>query len=295
MTADNQKNSSKILIAGCGKLGCPLGEQLSQQGHDVYGIRRNIDQIPTCITPIKLDLTQSTSEALPDSFDYVYYILSAAARDDYSYYQAYVQGVKHLLELLKKQSQPPKHLFFVSSSSVFGQTDTEVVTEESPVSDRSFSAKRLLEGEALINDADIPSTIIRFGGIYGPGRTHLINLVSEGKARCLNGVYSNRIHSQDCIGMLAHLLTVEQPAPLYIGVDSAPTLTCEVYEWLAEQLSVTELEYIEPTENARAMRSNKRLSNAKILETGYQLHYPDYQTGYKELLNDFLVHEQSKT
>lgn len=278
----------KVLIAGCGKLGCPLGEVLISDGYEVHGIRRNLEGVPQNIRSIQADLTQQLDD-LPTEFDYIYYIVSAESRNDLAYYQAYSLGVKHLLETVNRsQKEQPKRIFFVSSTSVFGQTDADIVDENSPVSEHSFSTKRLLEGEALIENCEIPSTIIRFGGIYGPGRTHLIDLVSDGKARCLDGVYSNRIHSDDCVGILQHLLKVETPESLYIGVDSQPALTCEVYEWLAEQLAVSDIEYLEPTEHNKTSRSNKRLSNARILASGYQFKYPDYQAGYKELLDDYL-------
>ena len=279
---------AKILIAGCGGIGCTLGKLLVQNGHEVYGLRRDISEIPETITPIQADLATPTSN-LPNDIDYVFYTASAGKYKDTAYYLAYVSGVKHLLKDLANQNI--KRFFFISSTSVFGQNDGEMVDETSPTSDANFSTKRLLEGEALVLESKIPSTVIRFGGIYGPGRTHLIYLVTQGKVHCMDGVWSNRIHSTDCVGILKHLLGLNEEDPslvdnLYVGVDSHPTPLCEVYDWLSEQLCVPDVEHIEPKESSRHMRSNKRISNKKILSTGYEFIYPDYQSGYKELLND---------
>lgn len=277
---------ARILIAGCGKIGCELGAELTQQGHTVFGVRRNTADMPSSIQPVEADLSHPLSE-LPDKMDYVVYAAAAGKHKDLAYFQAYVAGVKHVLDALKDQHI--KRFIFVSSSSVFGQSDGENVNENSPTSDKSFSAKRLLEGENLVKNSGIPHTIVRFGGIYGPGRNHLIDMVRDGKAHCMEGVYSNRIHSADCVGILKHLIESDisqsnQLDSLYIGVDSQPTLLCEVYEWLAEQLNVMDIEHVEPTENSRILRSNKRLSNQKIRDTGYQFQYPTYQDGYKELI-----------
>ncbi|MDG6774887.1 NAD-dependent epimerase/dehydratase family protein [Thiomicrorhabdus sp. ZW0627] len=278
---------ANILIVGCGGIGSELALTLIEQGHTVYGLRRHTDNLPDGIIPIEADITLSLSEFIPENLDYVFYSASAGKHKDMAYYQAYVLGVKHTLKALSDQNI--KRIFFISSSSVFGQSEGEKVTEESPTSGNNFSTKRLLEGEELISNANFPSTIVRFGGIYGPGRTHLIDLIQQGKAHCMEDVYSNRIHSADCVGILAHLLNLNEQDPklvdsLYIGVDDQPTLSCEVYEWLAEQLSVGHIEHIEPTENSRLMRSNKRLSNAKIRSSGYDFKYPDYQAGYGELI-----------
>ncbi|MDG6779059.1 NAD-dependent epimerase/dehydratase family protein [Thiomicrorhabdus sp. zzn3] len=277
---------ANVLIIGCGGIGCELALTLKEQGHHVYGLRRDISEIPEGIEPIEADLSH-TSLPFPENLDYVFYTASAGKHKDVAYYQAYVSGVKHSLHNLEGQNL--KRLFFISSSSVFGQNEGEWVTEESPVSGNNFSTKRLLEGEELINQSPFPSTIVRFGGIYGPGRTHLIDLVQQGKAHCMEDVYSNRIHSADCVGMLSHLMNLDMQSPekvdsLYIGVDDQPTPSCEVYEWLAEQLNAGYIEHLEPTENSRLMRSNKRLSNAKIRATGYNFQYPSYQDGYIELI-----------
>lgn len=279
---------AKILIAGCGDIGCKLGQQLVEHGHEVFGLRRDISQIPESIQPIKSDLATRTDN-LPNGIDYVFYTASAGKYKDPAYYLAYVSGVKHLLKDLANQNI--KRFFFVSSTSVFGQSDGELVDEKSATSDANFSTKRLLEGEELTLNCQFPATVIRFGGIYGPGRTHLIDLVMQGKAHCMDGLWSNRIHSADCIGILHHLLNMNEQDPasvdsLYVGVDSQPTQLCEVYDWLSEQLSVPDVEHIEPKESSRQMRSNKRISNKKILQTGYEFIYPNYQAGYLELLDN---------
>jgi len=272
---------AKVLIAGCGDIGSRLGSQLSDAGHQVYGIRRNTDLLPEGIHPIAADLHQDNLD-LPTDLDYVFYMASAGKYNDFAYYQAYVAGMKNLLNALAGQSI--KRLFFTSSTSVFSQSEGEWVTEDSPAEEHNFSSKRILEGEQLALNARFPATVVRFGGIYGPGRTHIIDQVMKGKAQCMEDVYSNRIHTDDCVGVLSHLMHLDNPDSLYIGVDNQPTLSCEVYEWLAEQLSVGTIEHAEPTENSRLMRSNKRLSNARLRASGYQFIYPTYQEGYASLI-----------
>ncbi len=277
---------ANVLIAGCGDIGCLLGSQLAEQGHQVFGLRRNVDALPDCIQPVQANLTTPV-ENLPLNIEYVFYMASAGKYKDSAYYQAYVQGLKNLISAL--ETHPVKKLFFISSSSVFGQSEGEKVDESSPTDDSIFSTKRLLEGEEVALNSKLNATVVRFGGIYGPGRTHLIDLIQEGKAHCMEDVWSNRIHSEDCAGILSHLLACYEQDPssvdsLYVGVDNEPTLSCEIYDWLAEQLSAPEADRKEPSEASRLMRSNKRISNAKIRATGYTFKYPTYKEGYLALL-----------
>ena len=61
-------------------------------------------------------------------------------------------------------------------------------------------------------------------GIYGPGRTRLIDSVRDGSAVGPVGppVFTNRIHRDDCARVLEHLLFLPDPAPLYLAVDDDP-------------------------------------------------------------------------
>lgn len=277
---------AKVLIAGCGDLGCELGEHLSAQGHDVYGLRRDTSKLPESLKPIQADLHASLPE-LPGDLDYVFYMASAGKYKDTAYYQAYVLGTRNLIKALGNQTHL-KRLFFISSTSVFTQNDGEMVDEKSAAEPHGFSSERILEGEQNCLQSKFNCTVVRFGGIYGPGRTGLIDLVLQGKAHCMEDVWSNRIHSTDCVGVLSHLMGMDAQGKalenLYIGVDNQPTLSCEVYEWLAEQLCVNNIDHREPSENSRLLRSNKRLSNARLRATGYEFIYPNYEAGYTELL-----------
>jgi nucleoside-diphosphate-sugar epimerase len=126
--------------------------------------------------------------------------------------------------------------------------------------------------------------VVRFGGIYGPGRTRLIDSVRSGQARCEPGLYTNRIHRDDCAGVLEHLLALAAPAPLYIGVDDEPALQCEVLRWLAQQLGVPPPVPSGAPDDSRRRGGNKRCCNARLRASGYRLLYPSYCEGYTALL-----------
>ena len=68
--------------------------------------------------------------------------------------------------------------------------------------------------------------------------------------------------------------TRHQLADCYIATDSQPVLQDEVLAGLAVQLNLPMVER-EP----RTV-SGKRLSNQRLLDSGYRLRYPDWQSGY---------------
>ena len=81
---------------------------------------------------------------------------------------------------------------------------------------------------------------MRFSGIYGRSPSRLLERIARGDiVRPEPPHYSNRIHRDDCVGFLLHLLTLEERC-LYLASDDLPALSHEVESWLAEELGVDE-------------------------------------------------------
>jgi nucleoside-diphosphate-sugar epimerase len=198
-----------------------------------------------------------------------------------------VDGLCYLLEALVRQGQSPQRVFFTSSTAVYAQSTGEWVDETSPTEPKHFSGRRVLEGEKLLLSGPFPATVMRFGGIYGPGRTSLIERVRQGLATCRDGppLYTNRIHRDDCAGALHHLLSLPRPESVYIGVDHEPAEHCDVLRWLATQLGALPPGVkASPATDTRRHRTNKRCRNAKLVASGYVFRYPTFRDGYAALL-----------
>jgi nucleoside-diphosphate-sugar epimerase len=277
-----------VLIAGCGYVGSALAESLAAAGHSVWGLRRRFAGALPGVTPIEADLgLPSTLGDLPPALDAVFYLASPAGGDDAHYRIAYVVGLGNLLEALEKQRQAPRRVFFVSSTGVYGQQHGEWVDEKSPTAPRHFSGRRLLEGEARLRAAPFAATVVRLGGIYGPRRTRLIEQVRTGAARYRAHPphYGNRIHRDDCVGVLRHLMALPAPAELYLGVDCEPAEERVVMTWLAGVLGAPAPRPAAPGE-IDPRRGNKRCRNRRLLDTGYTFRYPDFRAGYTALLSE---------
>ncbi|KPQ25887.1 MAG: nucleoside-diphosphate-sugar epimerase [Halomonas sp. HL-48] len=280
-----------VLIIGCGDIGMTLGRELLSEGHRVIGVRRHVDALrDTGIEPLALDLNsleEADASALPEA-DYVIYTVSADRFEQSAYQSAYSDGMKRVLGVLEQHANPPRRVFFVSSTSVYGQQEGEVVNEESPTEPTSFSGTLMCEAEQALIHHPIPGTVVRFSGIYGPGRDRLIHQVAEGRLATVTPViYSNRIHRDDCTGILAHLIHCQendQPlADLYLGSDCEPVTLHNVMNWIAKQLKV---ESTETMQSPLRRRTSKRCDNRRLLETGYQFRYPTFREGYAQVLKE---------
>ena len=276
-----------VLIAGCGDVGGRLARQLLAQNWTVFGLRRSIQQLPAGVLPVAADLVEPQ---LPLTWprgplEYLVYCAAASESSEAGYRAAYVDGLRHVLAWLAHSGQRPRRVLFVSSSSVYGQKNAEWVDETSAVEPVGFSGRILLEAEQLLFNSGLPACAVRLTGIYGPGRSWLLDQVRQGyRVASEPPLYGNRIHAEDAAGLLAYLLKADQSGqPLeavYLGVDDCPAPLHEVVAWLREQLGVSGW-----AADASVRRAgSKRCSNARARALGWAPRYVDYRAGYAALL-----------
>lgn len=278
---------SHILIAGCGDIGSQLGLNLVKQKHQIFGLRRNINQLPPGIQGIAADLSQpDTLINLPQQVDTLFYAVAAGARDESVYRKAYPEGLQNLLNALQQQGIKLRQLFFVSSTAVYHQEHHEWVNESSPTEPQNFSGQIMLEAEQIAINCGVPATVVRFSGIYGPGRNYMLGQVNRGMGYPADPIrYSNRLHRDDCVGVLQHLYNLSQEqilAPIYLASDDEPVPLNEMSDWLAKQLdrAITDT-------SARRTIGSKRCSNKLLKMTGYRFKYPSFREGYPQLIQSF--------
>ena len=248
------------------------------------GLRRDARRLPEEIRALPADLDEPASlGAVPPHTDAVVYAAAADAADEAAYRRAYVRGVRNLAGLFAGRGEVPERLLFVSSTSVYGESGGEWVDEETPPRPPRFNGRIVLEGERAAGAAGARhATVVRFGGIYGPGRGRLIERVREGAGCAPAPVHwTNRIHAEDCAGVLHHLLELVDPAPLYVAVDDEPAPRREVMEWLAARMGLPC-----PPPGGAPVRAGRgrRCRNARLRASGYRFRHPTYREGYAALL-----------
>ncbi|MFJ4209447.1 SDR family oxidoreductase [Paenarthrobacter sp. NPDC089675] len=273
-----------VLIAGCGDLGTEAGLRFAASGHHVVGLRRSPEKLPAEIQGIRADLSVHVPE-LPADVDTVVVAVAADASTEEAYRAAYLNGVKNVLDALDRQSIQPGRILFVSSTAVYPDAAGAVVDEDTPTVPTRFSGKVLLEAEELLfaRAGQSEASVLRLGGIYGPGRTRLIDQVRSGKATIpAQPKHTNRIHRDDAAAMIVHLALMEQqPEAVYLGVDDDAAEYGDVLRFLAKELKLPEPP-VGPASDGGA--GDKRCSNRRLRSTGFEFTYPTYREGYRAIL-----------
>jgi nucleoside-diphosphate-sugar epimerase len=271
---------AKILMVGCGDVGGRAALALAAAGHEVHGLRRSARGLPG-VHVLQGDVTDPATLHLPAGLDQVCIVLSPDGGGEEAYRRVYLDGTRHVLAALSGQAL--QRVFLVSSTSVHAQDDGSRVDETSPAVPASATARILLDMEAAAAASGWPVTVVRFAGIYGPGRRRLLQWVESGRAvQAEPPLWTNRIHVEDCAQLLVFLceraLAGVPLAPLYIGTDMEPAPQHEVLDWLADRMRLPRLP------RTAGAGANKRLDNARILALGYRFRFPGYRDGYAAML-----------
>ncbi|WP_416403653.1 SDR family oxidoreductase [Arthrobacter sp. LFS091] len=278
-----------VLIAGCGDLGTEAGLRFAAAGREVVGLRRSPEKLPPQIRGMYADLAKDLPE-FPSDVDIVVIAVAADTSTEEAYRTAYLEGTRNVLDALERQRLEPRRILFVSSTAVYKDSGGAVVDESTATEPTRFSGKVLVEAEELLfsrtRGTSTEAISLRLGGIYGPGRTRLIDQVRTGQAVIpARPRHTNRIHRDDAAAMIVHLTTMDQaPDPVYIGVDDHAAEMGEVMRFLAAELGCPEPPTAAPGDASDAGPGDKRCSNKRVRATGVELTFPTYKEGYRALL-----------
>jgi nucleoside-diphosphate-sugar epimerase len=270
----------RVLIAGCGYIGQAAADLLHAAGWVVEGWTRSAESAaslsakPYPVHEVDISKPAQVAEYGPAAaeFDAVVHCASSSGGDAEMYRKVYLDGARNLLETF-----PGSKLLFTSSTSVYAQRDGSWVTEESDARPMRETSRVLLETERLVL-AD-SGVVARLAGIYGPGRSALLNKFLKGTAIIdpENDRFVNQVHRDDIASALLLLLSRDaEGAQIYNVVDDQPILQSECCRWLAQTLNRPLPPVGRSTQERKRGDSNKRVSNAKLRALSWTPRYPTF-------------------
>lgn len=277
-----------VLVAGCGWLGTALARALLARGDRVTGVRRHPQRAAELaalgVAPLALDLSAADADRrLPVDLDAVIACQSASGDGVEPYRRAYIEVNRALLAAARRSAA--RAFVYTASTGVFGQRDGSDVDEAAPPAPASPEAEVLVEAERLVLAFGPAAKVVRLSGLYGPGRTGLIDRVRSGALALGPGddAWMNFCHREDAVSAVLAALDRGRPAAIYHGSDAQPARRREVVRWVAGALGV------EPATRAEVgtgrVAANRRiLSERTRAELGLSLAFPSYIDGLRALL-----------
>lgn len=275
---------ARILIAGCGYVGEATADLFHSAGWNVEGWVHSKESAarlsgkPYCIRVIDISHEAEIAER-GGAFDAVIHSASSRGGDAEAYRQIYFNGARNLLKVFTDTK-----ILFTSSTSVYAQCDGSWVTEESATEPIRETGRVLVEVEKRILENG--GIVARLAGIYGPGRSALLSKFLNGKATIDPQMdrFVNQIHRDDIASAFFLLLNREaqESEEIYNVVDDQPLLQSECYGWLAQRLDRPIPPMRKSDQPRKRGDTNKRVSNAKLRESGWTPQYPTFAVGMEK-------------
>jgi nucleoside-diphosphate-sugar epimerase len=281
----------RLLIAGCGYLGQAIADLFVGEGWEAEGWTQSSESAQKIsgksYSVRAVDISDDNQvSAQKGNFDAVIHCASTRGGDVDLYRRVYLRGARNLLQRFNGS-----RILFVSSTSVYAQTNGEWVSEESAARPKPETGKILCEAEDLILGKR--GVVVRLAGIYGPGRSALLKKFLSGEAMIdpEKDRFANAIHRDDAATAIQFLsMRPESTGEIYNLVDNEPMLQSECYRWLAAKLKRPlppigrpVLSGVEGSTSTRKRgESNKRVTNAKLRALGWAPRYPNFAAGMEQ-------------
>jgi len=269
----------RLLIAGCGDLGTRLGLLWRQGGGEVLALRRRPSLLPETFVGVAADLARPLPAGLLSGrFTALAYVASADQRGPAAYRQAYVDGLRNVLDALPEL---PPRIVFASSTAVYGEDEGGWVDESTATAPQAFNGELLCEAERLLGERAPAATAARLSGLYGPGRERMWQRACSGDVGSPR--WGNRIHIDDAAAALLHVLRLPAAPPVLCVSDDRPARENEVLAAMRRMAGLPPAASTAAPPVVAAQGLGRRVSNRRLRASGFRLRYPDYLAGYAAL------------
>lgn len=292
---------------GCGYLGRRVAVRWLAQGHRVFASTRSPARAEELraqgVIPVICDVLEPASlKRLPAAgtilwcvgFDRHRVPAPSSGQHDAgrSMREVYVNGLAHFLAAEPGifscaapilRAARAGRLIYVSSTSVYGQEHGEEVDEEAATEPVEESGQVVLAAEQELRHRP-EIVILRFAGIYGPGRLLRRQAIEAGEPLVGDAEkWLNLIHVEDGAAAILAAEASAQPGRVYDICDDRPVRRREFYAALACLLRAPEPRFVAPapgTPPPPHERANRRIRNQRMhLELGVTLQYPSFVEG----------------
>lgn len=272
-----------ITILGCGYVGSALADYWQEQGHFVTGTTTSwervasLDQLVSRVVLMKGADAGAVQSLLPGQDTVVVSVAPTGSQgaDEDSYSTTYLSTAENLVKALK-QTPRVKQIIYLSSCSVYGDSQGNWVDENAPIVPLERRSQVLYETEQILMQASKENQkvcIFRLGGIYGPGR-ELISMYGGLAGMILPGKgdrFINWIHRDDIVGAI-EFARLNQLEGIYNLVDDSQLTVKEQIERVCYKYALPSVYWDSSPLSPR--RKNVRISNQKLKAAGYQLIHP---------------------
>ena len=293
--ADKDKPFKHIVIIGCGDIGIRVAKIWKNQGKSVFGVARNEESLNTLrqqhIHAVSADLdnpetlTEFGGRLCKQSLLYYFAPPPAKGTED--------MRMTNFLGSLDKNNLP-KQIIYISTSGVYGDQHGQLINEKTTPNPQVDRAKRRFHAEeqlieCAMHNTSVAITILRVGGIYGPGRLPLQRLKDQVPMLHENlSPQTNRIHADDLAQVCVAAATEKADGEIYNVSDGTNSNMTEYFNTIADFCDLPRpplVDWKEAEEKISKgmlsyLKESRRMDNSKMInDLEIELIYPTLKHG----------------
>lgn len=266
---NEHSHTPALLILGCGYLGREVVHLALKAGFAVDTLTRNTQTAADLKQAgvrhsLQAELHDSSwhSAIDPATYQAIYITVGSSESTPEGYRKSYLDGLQSVITWAQDCST---HLIYTSSISVYGSSQGQWIDESTLTNPRDWRGHTLLESEQLLlNSHAQHSTILRLGGIYGPGRDRFLR---SGKASSSPAYYLNLIHVSDAANALLRVPQFSTQAKgIYNLTDNHPFFRQDLDAFVLEHGLVTTEQSPQSVGHRRKSPANRRIRSTQIQE-----------------------------
>lgn len=293
LMTDKDKPFKHVLIIGCGDIGLRVAKIWKNTSKSVFAVARTEESMDIFrqqhLFTYQADLDDAhLLKDIPSRQSLLYYFAPPPAKGHIDTRMA------NFLASMDKESLPA-HLVYISTSGVYGNQDGNLINEETPVNPAADRAKRRYNAEQQLRtwskQTSAPITILRVGGIYGPGRLPLQRIKDQ--IPMLHEELSpqtNRIHADDLAQVCVAAAAEKAEGETYNVSDGTNSNMTEYFNTIADFFELPRPPLVDWEEAEKTiskgmlsyLKESRKMDNSKMLnELGVELKYPTLKDGLK--------------
>jgi nucleoside-diphosphate-sugar epimerase len=260
-----------VSILGCGWYGKAFAKSLIQKGITVKGSSTSDEKLKQlsleAIIPYSVQFDADSENFHPAFFECDVLVISIPPKFRKGETAEYLPKVQRIINAVLKYSV--KRVIYISSTGVYGDHNNEVNELSDPTPDTE-SGTILLQAERLFQkETDFKATIIRFGGLVGPGRHP--GRFFAGKKDIPNGLAPvNLIYQQDCVGISEAIIQSDTFGYIFNACSPGHPTKADFYRRTALEAGLQAPEFINELNNWKIVDS---INLKSILNYQYKVSY----------------------
>ena len=280
-----------VIIFGCGYVGKRLAQQLLVNNIPAKGFVSSAGSLAECeqknILCEVLDPDNLHDGINLENHRLIYLVPPPGNGREDTRMRGYLKSIsKH----------PPQKFVYISTTGVYGDCEGAWIDESTPLNPKADRAYRRVDAEQQVqqycDNHDIPLTILRVAGIYGPGKLPVARIKSgQPIVNEQDSPFTNRIHADDLVNICEKALMNLNITGTYNVTDGHPSTMYEYFNGVAAVLGLPKPPAISLSEAQGKlsegmlsyMAESRRISNDRLLNAfELELLYPNLQQGLEQ-------------